>query len=101
MAKKSAVEKDARRRLLSKSYAARRASLKNKIKDKKIPAEERFQATIKLASLPRNSAPTRARNRCALSGRPRGYYRKFRMSRIALRELSSLGMIPGMIKSSW
>tara|TARA_A100000171_G_C2132109_1_gene147462 strand:+ start:1202 stop:1507 length:306 start_codon:yes stop_codon:yes gene_type:complete len=101
MAKKSAVEKNNRRKALSDSYASRRASLKAKIQDKKIPAEERFQATIKLASFPRNSARIRVRNRCEISGRPRGYYRKFNMSRIALRELASLGMIPGVTKSSW
>jgi small subunit ribosomal protein S14 len=101
MAKKSAVEKNSRRKSLVESYASRRASLKALIKDRTLPAEERFQATIKLASLPRNSAQTRVRNRCEISGRPRGYYRKFRMSRIALREFSLLGMIPGMTKSSW
>ena len=101
MAKKSAVEKNSRRKSLSDAYASRRASLRETIRDRNIPAEERFQATIKLASLPRNGAPIRIRNRCEISGRPRGYYRKFRMSRIALRDLSSLGMIPGMTKSSW
>lgn len=84
-----------------KAYSSRRASLQERIKDKSVPAEERFQATIKLASLPRNGSKVRIRNRCEISGRPRGYYRKFKMSRIALRELSLLGLIPGVTKSSW
>ena len=101
MAKVSAVEKNNRRRKLSKQYAARRAALKATIMDRSNPIEERFKATLKLAELPRNSAKVRIRNRCEVSGRPRGYYRKIRMSRIALRELGSLGHVPGIVKSSW
>ncbi len=101
MAKKSAVEKNLRRQKLVKSNASKRARLKAIARDRELPAEERFQAYLKLAELPRNSAPSRVRNRCELTGRPRGYYRKFRMSRIALRELGSVGQIPGLAKSSW
>lgn len=101
MAKKSAVEKNLRRKKMAKSYAGRRARLKEIAKDRSLPAEERFQAYLKLAELPRNSSATRIRNRCELSGRPRGYYRKFRLSRIALRDLGSVGQIPGLSKSSW
>ncbi len=101
MAKKSAVEKNERRRRLVKRYAAKRAALKQSAKDESLQPEERFAARLKLAKLPRNSAPSRIRNRCTLSGRPRGTYRKFRLSRIALRQLASNGRIPGMVKSSW
>jgi small subunit ribosomal protein S14 len=101
MAKTSMVERDRKRRTLAKKYASRRATLKAKAGDESLPMEERFQARLKLAKLPRNSAPCRARNRCDLSGRPRAYYRKLRLSRIALRELASQGLIPGMVKSSW
>ncbi len=101
MAKKSAVERNDKRRRLVEKYAARRAALKAMAKDVNASKEERFAARIKLAAMPRNSAPTRVRNRCEVTGRPRGYYRKLRMSRIALRELSSQGIIPGMVKSSW
>ena len=101
MAKKSAIEKNKRRMRLSKRYAAKRADLRAKARDESLSPEERFQARLKLAKLPRNSAKERVRNRCELSGRPRGTYRKFRLSRIALRELASRGQIPGMIKSSW
>jgi len=101
VAKKSAVEKDKRRRKLVAQYAVKRARLKAIAKDDTVPQEERFRARLKLAELPRNSAPSRVRNRCELTGRPRGYYRKFRMSRIALRELGSMGEIPGLTKSSW
>lgn len=101
MAKKSAVEKNKNRSVLVDSYKARRLKLKKIINDKTIPAEERFKATIKLASLPRNSARIRVRNRCEITGRPRGYYRRFKMSRISFRELSLMGMIPGVTKSSW
>ena len=101
MAKKSAVEKNKHRRRLVEQYAGRRARLKAIARDRSLPPEERFQAYLKLAELPRNSAPVRVRNRCELSGRPRGFYRKFRLSRIALRELASVGQIPGMVKSSW
>jgi small subunit ribosomal protein S14 len=101
MAKTSMVERDKKRRRLAKKFKARRERLKELAADLKLPAEERFAARLKLAELPRNSSPSRARNRCDLSGRPRGYYRKLRMSRIALRDLASNGQIPGMIKSSW
>ena len=101
MAKTSMVERDRKRRRLAKKFRVRRTRLKAIATDRKLPAEDRFAARLKLAELPRNSSPTRIRNRCDLSGRPRGYYRKLRMSRIALRELASNGQIPGMIKSSW
>lgn len=101
MAKTSAVEKNARRRRLAERYADRRAALKAIIMDRSKPMDERFAAQLKLAQLPRNSSKTRIRNRCAVTGRPRGYYRKLNMSRIALRELGALGVIPGLIKSSW
>ncbi len=101
MAKKSATEKNQRRKRLVAAYAGRRARLKAAARDQTLPQEDRFDARLKLAQLPRNSSPNRVRNRCELSGRPRGYYRGFRMSRIALRELASQGQIPGMVKSSW
>jgi small subunit ribosomal protein S14 len=101
MAKKSAIEKNDRRRRLAKQYAARRARLKATARDRSKPVEERFAATLKLAELPRNSSATRVRNRCEMTGRPRGYYRKHKLSRIALRELGSKGLIPGLLKSSW
>lgn len=101
MAKKSAVEKNKRRMKLAAKFAGRRERLKAIACDESVPNEERFAARIKLAELPRNSAPSRVRNRCEVTGRPRGYYRKLKMSRIALRELASSGKIPGMVKSSW
>ena len=101
MAKTSAVEKNRKRIRMTKKFASRRARLKAIAQDRSLPAEECFAARLKLAELPRNSAPVRIRNRCELSGRPRGYYRKFRISRIALRDLASQGQIPGMTKSSW
>ncbi len=101
MAKKSSVEKNNRRKRMVKNAAAKRARLKAFARDKKLPMEERFAATLKLAEIPRNSSKTRIRNRCELSGRPRAYYRKHRLSRIALRELGSKGLIPGLVKSSW
>jgi small subunit ribosomal protein S14 len=101
MAKKSAIEKNNRRTKLARRFAARRAALKVIANDRARPIEDRFTARLKLAQLPRNSAPVRIRNRCQLSGRPRGTYRKFKLSRIALRELASLGLIPGMVKASW
>ena len=101
MAKKSSIEKNNRRRDLAKQYAGRRSRLKAIANDESRPLEERFQARLKLAELPRNSAPSRIRNRCEVTGRPRGVYRKLKMSRIALRELGSLGLIPGLVKSSW
>ncbi|HWM31873.1 MAG TPA: 30S ribosomal protein S14 [Methyloceanibacter sp.] len=101
MAKTSTIERDKKRRRLAQKYKVRRTRLKAIAADRTLPAEERFAARLKLAELPRNSSPTRVRNRCDLTGRPRGYYRKLRMSRIALRDLSSQGQIPGMVKSSW
>ena len=101
MAKTSMIERDKKRRRLALKFKVRRTRLKAIAADRNLPAEERFAARLKLAELPRNSSPTRARNRCDLSGRPRGYYRKLRMSRIALRDLASQGLIPGMVKSSW
>jgi len=101
MAKTSAVERNKKRERMVKQYAARRSRLKDAACDESLPLEERFAARLKLAELPRNSAPVRVRNRCALSGRPRGTYRKFKLSRIALRNLASTGQIPGMVKSSW
>jgi small subunit ribosomal protein S14 len=101
MAKTSSVEKNNRRRKLVKQYANKRAKLKAIIQSKDTPIEERFAAQLKLAELPRNSAKNRIRNRCEVTGRPRAYYRKLKMSRLALREMSSLGLIPGMVKSSW
>jgi small subunit ribosomal protein S14 len=101
MAKKSSIEKNELRRKLAKQYSGRRTRLKAIANDESKPLEERFQARLKLAELPRNSSPTRIRNRCEVTGRPRGVYRKLKMSRIALRELGSLGLIPGLVKSSW
>jgi small subunit ribosomal protein S14 len=101
MAKKSMIERDKKRRKLATKFEGKRAALKVTINDKSLPAEERFKASMALAKLPRNSSKTRIRNRCEITGRPRGYYRKLRMSRIALRELSSRGEVPGMVKSSW
>jgi small subunit ribosomal protein S14 len=101
MAKKSSIEKNTRRATMAKSIAPRRARLKALARDRKAAPEDRFEAQLKLARLPRNSSATRVRNRCQLSGRPRGYYRKFRLSRIAVRELAASGQIPGMVKSSW
>jgi small subunit ribosomal protein S14 len=101
MAKKSSIEKNNRRRRMSKRFSSRRARLKAIAGDKTKPIEERFAASLKLAELPRNSSPTRIRNRCEISGRPRAFYRKLKLSRIALRELGSKGMVPGLLKSSW
>lgn len=101
MAKLSSVEKNKRRARLATKYAAKRAALKATIMNKELSMEERFAAQIKLAALPRNSAKNRYRNRCELTGRPRGNYRKFKLCRIKLRELGSFGQIPGLIKSSW
>ena len=101
MAKKSSIEKNNRRRRMSKKFSGRRARLKAIVNDKARPVEERFAASLKLAELPRNSAASRLRNRCEVSGRPRGFYGKMKMSRIALRELGSKGLIPGLVKSSW
>src|SRR2546430_3835549 len=101
MAKKSSIEKNSRRRKLAKKFSGRRSRLKAIARDKALPTEERFAAALKLAQLPRNSSSTRIRNRCEITGRPRGFYRKLRMSRIALRELGARGVIPGLVKSSW
>ncbi len=101
MAKKSAIEKNNRRRKLAAQYAERRAKLKAAARDKSANLTERMQASMKLAELPRNSSKTRIRNRCEITGCPRAYYRKLRMSRNKLRELASQGLIPGMVKASW
>ncbi len=101
MAKKSAIEKNNKRRELSAQYAGKRAALKAMVSDKSISLEERFNAQLKLNELPRNASPVRVRNRCEVTGRPRGFYRKLKMSRISLRELGSRGQVPGMVKSSW
>ncbi|MDE0704533.1 MAG: 30S ribosomal protein S14 [Rhodospirillaceae bacterium] len=101
MAKKSAIEKNERRRKLVTKFAGKRAALRAMAKDASLPPEERFKARLKLNELPKNGAAVRLRNRCAVSGRPRGYYRKFGISRIALRELGSKGQLPGVVKSSW
>jgi small subunit ribosomal protein S14 len=101
MAKKSAVNRNNRVKQLVKQHAAKRDALKAIANDESLPLEERFDARLKLAELPRNSSPTRIRNRCEVTGRPRGYYRKLKMSRISLRELGSHGLIPGLVKSSW
>jgi small subunit ribosomal protein S14 len=101
MAKKSSIEKNERRRKLAKKFSGRRTRLKALARDKSLPMEDRFAAALKLAELPRNSSSTRIRNRCEITGRPRAYYRKLKMSRIALRDLGAKGMIPGLVKSSW
>ncbi len=101
MAKKSAVNRNERVKKLVKQYSAKRQALKDIANNESLPLEERFEARLKLAELPRNSAPVRIRNRCEVTGRPRAYYRKLKMSRISLRELGSHGLIPGLVKSSW
>ena len=101
MAKKSAVEKNNKRKRIVERRGARREALRTTIKDKSLPMEERFQAVMKLSKEPRNSSKIRIRNRCEVSGRPRGYDRKLRLSRIALRDLASMGQVPGVVKSSW
>ncbi len=101
MAKKSSVEKNKHRRRLVEQYAAKRARLKDAAEDRDLPPEERFAARLKLAEMPRNSSATRIRNRCELTGRPRAFYRRFKLSRVALRDLASRGLIPGMVKASW
>ncbi|NBP72154.1 MAG: 30S ribosomal protein S14 [Alphaproteobacteria bacterium] len=101
MAKKSAIERNRKRDRMAKKYEARRNRLKEIADNRDLPMEERFQARLKLAKLPRNSAKVRVQNRCEVTGRPRGVYRKFKMSRISLRELASNGQVPGMVKSSW
>ncbi|HUO99890.1 MAG TPA: 30S ribosomal protein S14 [Rhizomicrobium sp.] len=101
MAKTSSIERNNKRIRLAKKFEARRVRLKATANDESLPMEQRFAARLKLAELPRNASPVRQRNRCELTGRPRGVYRKFKLSRIALRELASTGQIPGMVKSSW
>jgi small subunit ribosomal protein S14 len=101
MAKKSSIEKNNRRQRMAKKFSGRRARLKAITRDRNRPTEDRFAATLRLAELPRNSAPSRIHNRCEVTGRPKAYYRKLRMSRIALRELGAKGLIPGLLKSSW
>ena len=101
MAKKSAIENNKRKMRLVKQFAGRRARLQAIADNMDLSMEERFEARVKLAALPRNSAEIRIRNRCEVTGRPRAYYRKLKMSRIALRELGSKGLVPGLVKSSW
>jgi small subunit ribosomal protein S14 len=101
MAKQSAIQKNNKRKRIVARDAKKRAELKAIMRDQTIAGEERFTAMLKLSSLPKNGAKIRIRNRCALSGRPRGVYRKFELSRIAMRDLASSGYIPGMVKSSW
>jgi small subunit ribosomal protein S14 len=101
MAKVSMVEREKKRKKLVADKAAKRAALKEIIKDQSRPMEERFRASLKLAEMPRNSSATRLHNRCELTGRPHAYYRKLKLSRIMLRDLASFGQIPGMVKSSW
>ncbi len=101
MAKKSAVNRNEMVRKLVKQFAAKRKALMDTANNEQLSLEERFEARLKLAKLPRNSSATRIRNRCEITGRPRAFYRKLKMSRIALRELGSHGQIPGLVKSSW
>jgi small subunit ribosomal protein S14 len=101
MAKTSSVEKNNRRRRMVAANAGKRKALKAIVMKQDLPIEERFRAQLKLAAMPRNSSKTRIRNRCEMTGRPRAYYRKLGMSRIALRELGNLGLVPGLVKSSW
>ena len=101
MAKKSMIERELKRQKLVKQFASRRAALKVVAANADLPMEQRFKAQLKLAELPRNSSATRLHNRCELTGRPRSYYRKLKLSRIMLRDLASFGQIPGMVKSSW
>jgi small subunit ribosomal protein S14 len=101
MAKLSMVQRDKKRKVLAARFAKKRAKIKAKIMDKKTSMEERFGLQLQLNDLPRDSSQSRQRNRCGVTGRPRGYYRKFKMSRIALRELALRGQLPGVTKSSW
>ncbi len=101
MAKTSSIERNKKRERLARKFAARRMRLREMANDESLPMEQRFTARLRLAELPRNASPVRQHNRCELTGRPRGFYRKFKVSRIALRELASTGQIPGMVKSSW
>jgi len=101
MAKLSQINRNKKREKMAAQYAGKRAALKARAEDESLPPEERFNARLKLAKLPRNSSPTRIHNRCDLTGRSRGFYRKVRLSRIALRDLSNFGQVPGMTKASW
>lgn len=101
MAKKSAIEKNNKRRKMVAQYADRRAELKAMVSDKSVTLEERFNAQLKLNELPRDASPSRVRNRCEVTGRPRAFYRKLKLSRIMLRSLGNRGFVPGMVKSSW
>lgn len=101
MAKKAMIEREKKRQKMVDRFAKKRAALKAIIKDQDKPMEERFRASLKLAELPRNSSATRLHNRCQLTGRPHAYYRKMKISRIALRDLGSAGQLPGVVKSSW
>lgn len=101
MAKKSSIENNNRRAKLAKKFAGRRERLKAIANNEALSMEERFEARLKLAEVPRNASPVRIRNRCEVTGRPRAYYRKLKLSRIALRELGNKGLIPGLVKSSW
>ena len=101
MAKLSSIQRNKKRRKLVNRFAAKRAELKSIVMNQQLTMEERFAAQMKLSMLPRNSSPVRIHNRCELSGRPRAFYRKFKLSRIALRDLASNGQIPGMVKASW
>lgn len=101
MAKKAMIEREKKRQKLVDKYATKRAALKEIAADESKPMEERFRASLKLANLPRNSSATRLHNRCQLTGRPHAYYRKLKISRIALRDLGSAGQLPGVVKSSW
>jgi small subunit ribosomal protein S14 len=101
MAKTSSIQRNLKRIRLAKKFLKKRGNLKKIIKNRKLPLEDRFAAQLKLAKIPKNSSKTRIRNRCEITGRPHGYYRKLKISRIALRDLASKGKIPGMTKSSW
>lgn len=101
MAKKSAIMRNTKREGLTKKFASRRGALKAMQRDRALPAEERFDAAMKLSALPRNASPVRVHNRCLLTGRSKGNYRKFKLSRIAFRELASRGLVPGVVKASW
>ncbi len=101
MAKTGMIERNNKRRRMTARDAEKRSALKQIANDKDLPMEERFAARLKLAQLPRNGSPSRIRNRCEVTGRPRGFYRKLKMSRIALRDLGNKGLIPGLVKSSW
>jgi small subunit ribosomal protein S14 len=101
MAKTGMIERNNKRKRLTTRDATKRSALKEIANNKELPMEERFAARLKLAQLPRNGSPTRVRNRCEVTGRPRGFYRKLKMSRIALRDLGNKGLIPGLVKSSW